>query len=91
MYGKIPYRTHTSDAERERGSGPGGETVTGANVVAAHQLQLRMDSELPALGLSMRGFVALCTIRDNPGLSRAALARELGIAPRRWELWPPAW
>jgi DNA-binding MarR family transcriptional regulator len=59
-----------------------GDTVTGAIVVAAHQLQQRMDSELRVLGLSSRAFVALCTIRDNPGLSRAALARELGIAPQ---------
>src|SRR5262249_18513974 len=33
-------------------------------------------------GLSARGFVALCAIRDNPGLSRAELARELGVAPQ---------
>jgi|SRR5581483_8894893 len=59
-----------------------GETAIGALVVAAHQLQLRMDDELRELGLSARGFVALCTIRANPGLSRAALARELGIAPQ---------
>lgn len=59
-----------------------GQTITGAIVVTAHQLQLSIDSELRDLGLSARGFVMLCAIRDNPGLNRAALGRELGIAPQ---------
>ncbi|HZS21759.1 MAG TPA: MarR family transcriptional regulator [Pseudonocardiaceae bacterium] len=94
----VPGETGVAQRERDTGcqlegthhmldleGGPGmvvGGTVAGAIVVAAHQLQLRVDDELREFGLSARRFVALCAIRDNPGLSRAALGRVMGIAPQ---------
>lgn len=68
------------EASCELESAGTGRRVTGALMAATHQLQLRLDHELRPVGLSARGFVALCAIQDNPGLSRAQMAKELGVA-----------
>ena len=49
---------------------------------AQHALRLRMDGELRTLGLTTPQYAALSVLREEPGLSGAALARRCFVRPQ---------